>query len=209
LEDGMTATAVTGASFARGGSKQDYQTPKAFMDAVVERFGPIAFDLAAHQGNHQVPSYFGPGSPLGEDSLTQDWTKLRGNLWLNPPYDDIAPWAEKCAASRGTHFDDRRILFLVPASVGAVWFDEHVHGHALVLGLVGRLTFVGTPRVEIGSAVLPGLGLDVASDVLDADGPQDPYPKDLILAVYSEPPGFDTWRWNRSAPRPQLVTGAS
>ncbi len=190
-------------------SRQDYATPRIFIDAVVERFGPIAFDLAAHAGNHQVPSYYGPGSPLGEDSLAQDWTKLRGNLWLNPPYDDIAPWAAKCAASRGVRWQDRRILFLVPASVGSVWFDESVHGHALVLGLVGRLTFVGTPRVEIGTPSLPGFDLDVTLHVVDADGKDDPYPKDLILAVYSEPPAFDTWRWQRQAPRPQLVTGAA
>ena len=32
-------------------NKQDYATPADFMAAVTARFGPIAFDLAAHAGN--------------------------------------------------------------------------------------------------------------------------------------------------------------
>lgn len=41
-------------------SKQDYQTPGEFMAAVVQRFGPISFDLAAHAGNKQHARYFAP-----------------------------------------------------------------------------------------------------------------------------------------------------
>ncbi len=41
-------------------SKQDYQTPAAFMAAVTKRFGAPIFDLAAHAGNTQSPNYFAP-----------------------------------------------------------------------------------------------------------------------------------------------------
>lgn len=41
-------------------SKQDYSTPRRFLDAVEKRFGTIVFDLAAHAGNHIVPRYFAP-----------------------------------------------------------------------------------------------------------------------------------------------------
>lgn len=58
---------------------------------------------------------------------------------------------------------------LVPASVGSRWFAEHVHGWARVLALSGRLSFDGIA----------------------------PFPKDLILAVYGEPPGFDVWDWRQ------------
>lgn len=34
-----------------GKSKQDYGTPKDFIDAVAARFGPLVVDLAAHAGN--------------------------------------------------------------------------------------------------------------------------------------------------------------
>jgi phage N-6-adenine-methyltransferase len=152
-----------------GGTKQDYGTPREFIAAVERRFGPIAIDLAAHAGNHVVPTYFGPGSAICEDSLERDWTgpaSSRGTLWLNPPFANIAPWAAKCSGAR-----DRLgwILLLVPASIGSVWFAEHVEGKAMVLGLSPRLTFVGETA---------------------------PYPKDLLLAAFGFGlSGFGTWRW--------------
>jgi hypothetical protein len=41
-------------------SKQDYGTPDAFLAFVVERFGPIEFDLAAHQLNKKHARYLAP-----------------------------------------------------------------------------------------------------------------------------------------------------
>jgi len=68
-------------------SKQDYQSPGDFMEAVVGRFGPITFDLAAHAGNAQSPNYFapctGPDGPLprdprafGIDAFDHPWAHL-------------------------------------------------------------------------------------------------------------------------------------
>lgn len=160
---------------ARGRSHQDYGTPSDFLDAVTGRFGAISFDLAASAvnstarhplGANPPPSYF----TEADDSLKQDWTKLHGNLWLNPRFADIAPWARKCRDStRVAHAFDR-ILLLTPASIGAEWFAQYVDREAMVLGLVGRLTFVGC---------------------------EDPYPKDCILSCYGERTGFDLWRWKR------------
>jgi phage N-6-adenine-methyltransferase len=150
-----------------GNSKQDYATPREFLDAVERRFGPIRFDLAAHHGNHVVENYYGPGSPKGEDSFKQNWSLLGGVLWLNPEFADIAPWAEKCKTDGAA---GARVKMLVPASVGSDWFREHVHHRALVLALSPRLTFVGET---------------------------DPYPKDLMLCAFGPwiAPGFDCWRW--------------
>lgn len=162
-------TVVTGASMARGRSKQDYETPADFLAAVTRRFGPLAWDLAAEATNAKAPNWIGPL----QDSLTVDWTALDpiGNAFLNPPFGNIAPWAKKCAETAASpDFDPRaRILFLVPASVGANWFAEHVHRKALVLALQGRLTFVGC---------------------------EQPYPKDCVLAVWGVGlSGFDVWEW--------------
>ena len=144
-----------------GQSKQDYGTPRIFLDAVERRYGKILFDLAAHSKNAVVPRFFSKE----QNSLVQDWAKIKGNRWLNPEFADIAPWAAKCAAYRER--DLGRTLFLVPASIGAQWFADHVHGKALVLGLTGRLSFDG----------------------------KNPYPKDCMLCVYGERPGFDIWDW--------------
>jgi phage N-6-adenine-methyltransferase len=159
----------TGASFARGVSKQDYATPRVFLNEVRRRFGPIWWDLAAISTNCVVGPvslrFYGPGSPHGENSLAQKWQTIDGNLWLNPPFDRIGPWAQKCAdtpCGKG-----RRILLLVPAAVGSNWWRDHVHGTARVLFLNGRLSFDG----------------------------KNPYPKDCALCVYGEPHGYEIWSW--------------
>ena len=99
------------------------------------------------------------------NSLSHPWAMISGNCWLNPPFGVIGPWAEKCAKEARL---GAKIFLLTPASVGSNWFAEHVHGKALVLFLSPRLTF---------------------------DGADDPYPKDLILSCYGQPPGYEPWRW--------------
>lgn len=156
-----------------GQSKQDYGTPREFIIAVEKRFGKIDFDLAAHVHNRVVVDYYGPESQWASDSLTQDWTKLRGHLWLNPEFGNITPWAEKCAASAPCGQTIRSISFLVPASIGANWFARHVDGKARVFFLNGRLSFDG----------------------------KNPYPKDTILARYGMSPGYEVWRWTDAKKR--------
>lgn len=151
-----------------GRSKQDYGTPRAFIDACEVRFGVLRFDLACTTENCKAPAgyYFDEGV----DALKQEWAKdwPEGNLWLNPPFGDIDPWAEKCA-----YESERRhglILMLTPASVGTNWFSKHVLGKAMVLGLSPRMAFEGTTA---------------------------PYPKDLMISCYGfQFHGFDQWRWD-------------
>jgi hypothetical protein len=83
----------TGASFNRAESKQDYATPWELIHAVHRRFGAITTDLAASEENKKADRFFDESA----NSLVQNWRELTGNLWLNPPFADISPWAEKCA----------------------------------------------------------------------------------------------------------------
>src|SRR5574338_761749 len=112
---------MAGAAFNRGGSCQTYQTDPEFIAAVIKRFGVLNWDLAAEAGNAQAPKFITPE----QDSFQVDWDKLGeedlpGNLWLNPPFSNIRPWAQKCANYRGSG----RVLFLVPASVGSNWLAD-------------------------------------------------------------------------------------
>lgn len=118
-----------------GRSKQDYSTPDDFMAAVVDRFGTPHYDLAAEIGNAWAACYFTPE----KDSLAAEsvWPTNDYLCWLNPPYDNIAPWAKKCLESKS------KILFLTPASVGANWFQRWVMHKAYVLFLTPRLSFDG------------------------------------------------------------------
>jgi phage N-6-adenine-methyltransferase len=156
---------VSGASVGGGRTKQDYGTPWEFIRAVEARFGPMVFDLAASPENAKASLYFTEQC----DAFAQDWrgsSVIRhGNRWLNPPFANIQPWARHARAA-ASH--DARIFMLTPASIGANWFAEHVFGRALVLGVRPRLTF---------------------------DGEKDTYPKDLMLSIFGEFPGFGVWRW--------------
>lgn len=158
-----------------GRSKQDYQTPPEFLEAVRNRLDDyFIYDLAASSDNCVVYSYFDESM----DSLKQDWTKLRDAdepnkwCWLNPPYGNIEPWVKKCAEEslKGAH-----IACLVPASVGANWWRDYVENDAYVLFLNGRLKFVGA---------------------------KDYYPKDCALLLYTPfiRSGSAVWDWRLDIP---------
>jgi phage N-6-adenine-methyltransferase len=156
---------VTEPKQKRGESAQDYGTPIALIRAVEARWGPLAWDLAAREDNRKAPKYL---CPKQVDSLREIWHDLCGNLWLNPPFADIGPWAKKCAEESRL---GACVFLLTPASVGSVWFSKHVHGRAKVHALQPRLTF---------------------------EGQTQPYPKDCMISCFgpSIKPGFDVWRWD-------------
>ena len=188
-------TTRTGPSVNQGHSKQDYATPREFLAAVEKRWGAMNFDLAADRSNRVCEEYYGPGSALGEDSLAKSWEVLAGNLWLNPPFSDISPWAEKCSECVQRKGSLGTILLLVPASIGSNWFAKYVHPYAYVYALQGRLSFDG----------------------------KAPYPKDCMLCVYERvqtklygkvesflEPGFTVWDWRHSEkPETAQAAGAS
>lgn len=156
----MSGQAMAGSTL----KKQDYETPQEFIEAVERRFGHLSLDLAAHDASvSRAPFYF----TEAEDSLKREWGSQEGNLWLNPPFADIAPWVKKAA-------DECReraawTFVLIPASIGAVYYRESILDKSLVLGLSPRMTFRGCTT---------------------------PYPKDLMLCCYGfGVRGHDQWRW--------------
>lgn len=162
----MTDIERTGPSINKGRSKQDYGTPWPFIRAVEAKWGPLVHDLACTRENAKAPSgYYFPE----DDAFKHSWSKdfPSGNLWLNPPFANIDPWAERCAWEGIRR--DGLIFLLTPASIGTDWFRARVWGNARVLGISPRLTFEGT---------------------------DDPYPKDLMLSIFGKATdGFALWRW--------------
>lgn len=139
-----------------GNSRQDYGTPRDFLDAVERRYGMIGWDLAATTGNTVAPSFFSPE----QDSLKQSWSlpPRVSVAWLNPEFADIDPWAEKCESVR---FLRRWTLLLVPASIGTGWYRDHVIGKAYVDG-IPRLTFVGETTPYPKDLLLAAYGYGVS-----------------------------------------------
>jgi phage N-6-adenine-methyltransferase len=159
-----------------GRSRQDYRTPPAFLVAVKSYLGldDFAFDFACTPENAVAPNHF-----YDADALKMDWVAALGCHgwgWLNPPYADIRPWAQK-AYEAST--DGGRIAMLIPAAVGSNWWREWVNRKADVLFLNGRLTFVGCT---------------------------DPFPKDCALLLYTPlayatQGSYDVWDWRRQPSR--------
>lgn len=119
-----------------GRSKQDYGTPPELLAAIARQFGPIEFDLAARADNAVAPAFYSPE----QDSLAQDWTLAGVRVaFLNPPFANIDPWAEKLAACRELA---RWTLMLVPASMSSGWWVRHVLHKVMAFG-IPRVTFVG------------------------------------------------------------------
>lgn len=151
----------TGASLKRGKSETVVGTPQVFVEAVETKFGELTIDLAASPENHKRSRYFSKE----DDSLAQDWENAigKGIGWLNPPYNNITPWAIKGdeEGKRGA-----KILMLVPASVGSNWFRDYVHDMHRVIFLNGRIQFVGQ---KWG------------------------FPKDLMLVGFGMKPGYVIW----------------
>jgi phage N-6-adenine-methyltransferase len=152
-----------------GRSKQDYETPRDLLDAVEARWGKLEVDLAATPENAKAPFYITPE----QNSLSLRWPADRV-MWLNPPYGDIKPWAQACAEWTMRAAPRGRILFLVPASVGASWFWKWVWSYSLVWVLTPRPSFDG----------------------------KHPFPKDVMLCefFYSYPSPdlgerLNEWRW--------------
>lgn len=157
----------TGATLNRHNSNPDRGTPPEFIAAVEGRFGSISLDLAATRSNAVAPQWFGPGSKIATDAFNEDWASLVGNLWLNPPFDDIPSFAEKF----GRECKNRSwfSFFLSPASNDSNWYQQHIKPNCYVVDLLSRIPFAG-----------------------DVNG----FPKGLILAIAGFGlVGHGEWNW--------------
>lgn len=102
------------------------ETPPDLFAALNDELGPsrgFEIDLFANEENHLLPKWFGPGSPLGEDALSADWT-LGGTIrrgFGNPPYGDfIGAALEKAIEEAEKGFIS---TFLLPLRIND-WFKE-------------------------------------------------------------------------------------
>lgn len=124
-----------GAKLNRGGSRQDYQTPKEFLTAVYQRLMIPGFELdAAASTQNAVTTLF---YDEAMDGLSRPWFSW---TWCNPPYSNITPWTEKAWTESLLGASS---AMLIPASPGSNWWKQWVHNKAHVLFLNGRITFVG------------------------------------------------------------------
>jgi phage N-6-adenine-methyltransferase len=175
--------AIATAPRSKWTTNQRIATPWAFFKPLDEIFH-FAVDLSADESNTKCPRYIDPHLNSLSDKV--EWHKLAepGSwLWLNPPFNEIPKWAQKCRRE-ATH--GAKIVMLTPASVGSGWFLDNIFAQAVVVLLRGRLIF------------------DYVNDKGKKKGQwnTEPYPKDCMLSIFTPPglvPPQITWAdWKNS-----------
>lgn len=139
-------------------SVQAVATPANLVAAIERRFGLLDFDLAASADNAKAARYF----TEQDNALSQNWSLGRSVrvAYLNPPFGDVTPWAEKCCEVRDLR---RWTLMLVPQG-SPDWACDFVWGRAYVLKLKGRVTFVGHQQGFPKDLMIAAYGFGVSGE---------------------------------------------
>lgn len=109
-------------------------TPRALYDELDREFH-FTRDVAAQEVNALAPLD-------GGDALTSRWAP--GVCWMNPPYSNIGPWAEKAALEARA---GAVVVGLLPVWSDRAWWHQWVIPCAVeVRFLRGRVQFQGYRR---------------------------------------------------------------
>lgn len=132
-------------------ASDEWSTPQDFFDALDAEFH-FKLDAAATKDTAKCQHYLGPDRDFADarDSLTWQWPRHSGAIWLNPPYSRCREFIAKAAAhglAGGT------VVCLVPSRTDTRWWHEHVwdrekhqpRSGVEVRFIKGRLTFGGAP----------------------------------------------------------------
>lgn len=117
-------------------NKEDWETPQDFFNKLNEKYH-FTFDLAASYSNTKCKSYF----TEKDDSLSKDWHRIGGNVFLNPPYGrELHKWVKK-AYEESLKKHDGYIVLLIPARTDTSYWHDFIFGKAQIKFLRGRLKF--------------------------------------------------------------------
>ncbi len=119
-----------------------WQTPAALLERLYRVLG--AFDLdpcSPARPPAATPVQAGRYYTKADNGLALPW---EGSVYMNPPYGRSVTglWTAK-AAQEVASGRAKIVVGLLPARPGSAWWHDTVAGHACVLLLRGRLTFVG------------------------------------------------------------------
>lgn len=116
-----------------GKGDPERETPRHIFDHYERQFH-LTLDVAATAKNAKCKQFY----TKRQDGLKQPW---HGNVWLNPPYDNIGPWAAKAWEYSST--GEGIVVALLPIWPGTAWYQKHaIHGH--MRQLTSRISFVGS-----------------------------------------------------------------
>lgn len=123
--------------------KNLYETPQYFFD-YWNRIYNFSFDLAAEKETAKCKRYF----TKEDDAMNQDWHKLNGWLWLNPPYNPCKKWIQK--AQRESKLGSK-IVVLIPCMLGTRYLYEYLPSELYII--VGRVSFYYNKKEKKGNCL--------------------------------------------------------
>lgn len=118
------------------GGRDDWGTPKPFLEQIEKHYGKITIDLAASYDNKVCEQFVSEK----DDFLVFDTSHIKGLGFLNPPYSKCQSFIRRAYT---TAREDFPIVCLVPARTDTAWFHEAAHFAVEIGFLKGRLKFVG------------------------------------------------------------------
>ena len=116
--------------------RDSWATPRWLTDLLP----PVALDPCSNEQS-TVAALYAYHLSRGQDGLALPWG---GSVFVNPPYSNVRPWADKLARSRGV----QAAAFLVNVDSSTVWW--HVLTLRLPFALLfhKRIQFVAPPGVK-------------------------------------------------------------
>lgn len=115
--------------------KEDWETPQLLFDELNAKYR-FSWDLASSDTNAKCANRF----TLEDDSLSQDWAALKGNLWLNPPYGrDLKHWVKKAYESSLNR--SGVLVMLIPSRTDTSYWHDYIFDKAQIKFIRGRLKF--------------------------------------------------------------------
>jgi DNA (cytosine-5)-methyltransferase 1 len=77
-------------------------------------------------------------------SLAVDWHKLKGWLWINPPYSPLMPWIKK---AQKEHQLGAKIVMLIPPQSPSKYWSEVLPSEMRFI--IGRIPFINEQGIEV------------------------------------------------------------
>lgn len=115
--------------------KEDWETPQLLFDELNDNYN-FNWDLASSDANAKCVNHF----TVGDDSLSQDWSVLEGNLWLNPPYGrGLKHWVKKAYESSLNR--EGALVMLIPSRTDTSYWHDYIFDKAQIKFIRGRLKF--------------------------------------------------------------------
>lgn len=119
-----------------------WQTPKHIFDILNQEFN-FDCDVAADENNHLVDRFISE-----RENALSSTTRWGERNFVNPPYDNIAPWVSRCIEEKNR---GNTSVLLVPADTSVKWFRTAWNNANEIRFVSGRINFV-RPNGTKGSA---------------------------------------------------------